>query len=632
MHPVVSSETSDVRGVMMNNFFVGLSLVGAAAAEEFHAPGTAPSHAPGTAPSPGHEAPAHRNHLVDLAPVPTKSHVTGFSNPFRQYEGGSIPDWQYGGDATLFNDYLSLTPASPNRIGHVWSTKPLELPSWEVEFEFHVGGAQQRGTGGGLAFWWSAEPAGPGTIYGHSDDFNGVGIFFDTYEPEARTNPESQHDPEPYIVAMVNDGTKLGAQVLGDSEKLASQQVAVCFARYRNLAHIARARIAWANGMLRLWLDLERSNVYQPCLETAVGDARMGTMPTSGYFGLSASTGPYGDAHVLYSMTASRLDPLLDDVQLATPHETKPGEAPLEQGHEVHTEAADHTTHVKVVPNEAPVEHHAEKGAEPQHPTPVHVPPSQSESEQLTHALLALETAHEIRDSISAVMEEVSAVETVCASKTHEVYSLVSTVHQEVLNLKSVVHAPGGAPLPAGSHAPATPDAPHASATPHAPAGAHAAAGVDALSAKLDAHAHSIAEHGRILSAVREKVEASGVEAHRVSVDALAAGKTLLGKVETIESVLESRMSTLHAQVKNIKDQVDHERMVSQATQSELKAEAQSVKQILEELKRLNAASAGSGAGGYIFPLAVCAQALVVTAVLFYAVASGGKRSRSHLP
>ena len=38
MHPVVSSETSDVRGVMMNNFFVGLSLVGAAAAEEFHAP------------------------------------------------------------------------------------------------------------------------------------------------------------------------------------------------------------------------------------------------------------------------------------------------------------------------------------------------------------------------------------------------------------------------------------------------------------------------------------------------------------------------------------------------------------------------------------------------------------------
>ena len=114
---------------------------------KFHAPSF---HQHGTAPSPAAQAPDHKSHLVDLAPITPKQFASGFSNPFRQYEGGSIPGWAYGGDATLFNDYLSLTPASPNRVGYVWATHALEMPSWEVEFEFHIGGAQARGSGGGL--------------------------------------------------------------------------------------------------------------------------------------------------------------------------------------------------------------------------------------------------------------------------------------------------------------------------------------------------------------------------------------------------------------------------------------------------------------------------------------------------
>ena len=66
-----------------------------------------------------------------------------------------------------------------------------------------------------------------------------------------------------------------------DADRLAKKQVAVCFAKYRNLPHIARARVAWANGMLRLWLDLEHSHVWQPCLQTAVEDSRMADIPRS---------------------------------------------------------------------------------------------------------------------------------------------------------------------------------------------------------------------------------------------------------------------------------------------------------------------------------------------------------------
>ena len=152
-------------------------------------------------------------------------------------------------------------------------------------------------------------------------------------------------------------------------------------------------------------------------------------------------------------MAVARLDPLLDDVAIEHPHEVKPGEVPIEPEHEVrhvsynltaptaptflpllhsyrphrscgsrqpahparvcvslapplqvHAEATDHETHVKVVPSEAPIEpHDSEKGAEPHHPTPVHVPPTQPESEALLHALAAIETSHEMRDAITGL-------------------------------------------------------------------------------------------------------------------------------------------------------------------------------------------------------------------------------------
>ena len=105
-------------------------LLLASSVAEFTAPGTHHAPSPGMHHAPA-EAPTHRN-LVDLAPLPAKQFALGFSNPFRQYDGGAIPGWHYGGDAMLFNDYLSLTPAAPSRIGWVWATEAVEMPSWEV--------------------------------------------------------------------------------------------------------------------------------------------------------------------------------------------------------------------------------------------------------------------------------------------------------------------------------------------------------------------------------------------------------------------------------------------------------------------------------------------------------------------
>lgn len=54
-----------------------------------------------------------------------------------------------------------------------------------------------------------------------------------------------------------------------DEEDYFKNQVGVCFANYRNLNHVGRARIIFANGRLQVWLDLDQSGHYQSCLQSA---------------------------------------------------------------------------------------------------------------------------------------------------------------------------------------------------------------------------------------------------------------------------------------------------------------------------------------------------------------------------
>ena len=196
-----------------------------------------------------------------------------FSNPFQQYAGGVIPGWEYGGEATLASDYITLTPATPNKVGWVWASEPAALGSWEVQLEMHIGGAAQRGAGGGMAFWCEAAPretsitgavrrrqrahtarvrsalhrytsqqgrAGP--IYGHDDTYEGLGIFFDTFEDAENGTAE------PFVVAMMNYGKPIGE---GDTPDYYDNQVGVCFASYRNLPNMMAARIVWSDGRLQ---------------------------------------------------------------------------------------------------------------------------------------------------------------------------------------------------------------------------------------------------------------------------------------------------------------------------------------------------------------------------------------------
>ena len=154
------------------------------------APGGPVAPAPdeeGSSPAEG-DAPALEE-LPPLLPAPQFS----FANPFSQYADGAIPGWQYGGEATLTNDYMTLTPASPGATGWAWMEEAVAMPAWEAQIDFHIGGAATRGAGGGMAFWFTAQQGRSGPIYGHDDHFEGLGIFFDTYEGEDGATPYHLH-------------------------------------------------------------------------------------------------------------------------------------------------------------------------------------------------------------------------------------------------------------------------------------------------------------------------------------------------------------------------------------------------------------------------------------------------------
>lgn len=84
--------------------------------------------------------------------------------------------------------------------GWIYSKLPFTSSSWEVEFEFQVHGAGKSIAGDGFAFWYTKDRAEVGPVFGNKDNFEGLGVFFDTY---ANSRERVSH---PYVMAMVGDG------------------------------------------------------------------------------------------------------------------------------------------------------------------------------------------------------------------------------------------------------------------------------------------------------------------------------------------------------------------------------------------------------------------------------------------
>jgi len=135
-----------------------------------------------------------------------------------------------------------------------------------------------------LAFWYTTQPGVEGPVFGSADKWNGLGLFFDSFDNDNKRN-------NPYISFMNNDGS----QAYDHENDGMSQALGGCLRDYRNKPHPVRAKIEYYKNTITLMVHNGLTNSdkdFEMC-------ARVENvhLPQRGYFGLSAATGGLADDH-----------------------------------------------------------------------------------------------------------------------------------------------------------------------------------------------------------------------------------------------------------------------------------------------------------------------------------------------
>jgi len=71
---------------------------------------------------------------------------------------------------------------------------------FQIVFEFKIHGKGTGMYGDGMAMWITKQRAQTGTVFGFTDNFEGLGVFIDTYK-NGRAGTTF-----PYVMAMLGDG------------------------------------------------------------------------------------------------------------------------------------------------------------------------------------------------------------------------------------------------------------------------------------------------------------------------------------------------------------------------------------------------------------------------------------------
>merc|ERR1712110_844123 len=195
--------------------------------------------------------------------------------------------------AIASEESVRITPSLRSQKGMIWSRLVTSFDWWEVELQFRVTGRGRIGADG-LAFWYTATKGYEGPVFGSSDKWNGLGIFFDSFDNDNKHN-------NPYIMGMVNDGTKAY-----DHQKDGStQQLAGCLRDFRNKPFPVKARITYYQNTLTVLFHNGMSNNekdFEVCM-----NVENVHLPKSGFFGVSAATGGLADDHDVLKLSVSSL-------------------------------------------------------------------------------------------------------------------------------------------------------------------------------------------------------------------------------------------------------------------------------------------------------------------------------------
>ncbi|CAG9764058.1 unnamed protein product [Ceutorhynchus assimilis] len=266
-----------------------------------------------------------------------------FKPPYLAQKDGSVPFWEYGGNAIASSENVRLAPSLKSQKGAIWTKNPLSFDYWEADVSFRISGRGRIGADG-LAFWYVSKKGDyDGEVFGSSDKWNGLGIFFDSFDNDNKHN-------NPYIYAILNDGNTL----FDHHNDGTTQQLAGCLRDFRNKPFPTRAKIDYYNNVLTLLFHNGMSNNeqdYELCFR-----AENVVLPKGGYFGLSAATGGLADDHdVIHFLTSS----------YGAPSTTSPGQGGLnEEQQKLQQEYTDYQKKLELQKEEYRKEHPNEKEPE----------------------------------------------------------------------------------------------------------------------------------------------------------------------------------------------------------------------------------------------------------------------------
>ncbi|NWV21600.1 LMAN1 protein, partial [Origma solitaria] len=216
-----------------------------------------------------------------------------FKGPHLVQADGTVPFWVHTGNAIPSADQIRITTSLKSQKGSAWTKNKSIFEFWEVEVTFRVTGRGRVGADG-LAIWFTEEQGLEGPVFGAADRWNGVGIFFDSFDNDGKKN-------NPGVIVVGNDGKLLyDHQNDGSTQALAS-----CQRDFRNKPYPVRVKISYYQKTLTVLMN----NGFTPDKEDYEFCAKVEGMelPSQGYFGISAATGGLADDHDVLSFLTFQL-------------------------------------------------------------------------------------------------------------------------------------------------------------------------------------------------------------------------------------------------------------------------------------------------------------------------------------
>jgi len=199
--------------------------------------------------------------------------------------------WDFGADAYInTNKYIRLTRNTPSQMGWLWSRLGFTASNFVIEVEFKISGDSSHLYGDGLAIWLTKDRTQPGPVFGNQDEFEGLGIFLDTYA-------NARHEYAfPRIVAILGDGkTKYDFGNDGDEQAIGS-----CSANFRRTNVATKLKLTYVkDNFLDVKIQYKAWDDWTDCFFIPKV-----SLPPNPFLGFSAMTGDVSDAHDIISVSS----------------------------------------------------------------------------------------------------------------------------------------------------------------------------------------------------------------------------------------------------------------------------------------------------------------------------------------